>query len=184
MKKVTVKQLAVVGIMTALVFVASWIMIPISTGIDNTRIHLGNVMCLLSGLMMGGLLGGCASGIGSAIFDLTSPIYIAYAPATLVLKFFIGFIAGHIAYAKGRNGGFTKWNITGSIIASVAYSVLYLIESYIVNRLVYLLTPEAALVALVPKIAATLINGLIACVIAVPLAAAIKAALKRANVSL
>ena len=54
-------------------------MIPISTGIDNTRIHLGNVLCLLSGLLWR-LAGRMAAGLGSAIFDLTNPLYIASHP--------------------------------------------------------------------------------------------------------
>lgn len=184
MKKLNIRQLAVTGILTALVFTSSWIMIPISTGIDNTRIHLGNVLCLLSGLLMGGWLGGLAAGLGSAIFDLTNPLYIAYAPFTLILKFFIGFIAGKIAFTRDSRGLSTRRNIIGSIIASITYSVLYLIESFFINRIVYLLTPEAAFLALTPKVAATLINALIACIIAVPLAAGIRAAIKRANLNL
>ncbi len=184
MKKLNIRQLAVTGIMTALVFTASWIMIPISTGIDNTRIHLGNVMCLLSGLLMGGWLGGLAAGLGSAIFDLTNPLYIAYAPFTLILKFFIGFIVGKIAFAKNKQGLSTRRNIVGSVIASAAYSVLYLIESFFINQIVYLLSPQAAFLALAPKALATFINALIACIIAVPLAAGIRAALKRAKLSL
>jgi uncharacterized membrane protein len=36
---------------------------------------------------MGGWLGGLAAGLGSAIFDLTNPLYIAYATFTLNLNF-------------------------------------------------------------------------------------------------
>ena len=42
----TVHRLAVTGLLSALVFVFSWIQIPIG---EVARIHLGNVFCGLSG---------------------------------------------------------------------------------------------------------------------------------------
>lgn len=54
----TVRRLAVTGLLSALVFVFSWIQIPIG---EVARIHLGNVFCALSGLLFGPLTGGLAS---------------------------------------------------------------------------------------------------------------------------
>ena len=48
----TVRRLAVTGLLSALVFVFSWIQIPIG---EVARIHLGNVFCALSGLLFGPL---------------------------------------------------------------------------------------------------------------------------------
>lgn len=54
MKKVSIKEIALIGIMAAAVYVSSaFLQIPIPTAIDNTRLHMGNVMCLLSGLLLG-----------------------------------------------------------------------------------------------------------------------------------
>ena len=61
----TVRRLAVTGLLSALVFVFSWIQIPIG---EVARIHLGNVFCALSGLLFGPLTGGLASGFGSMLF--------------------------------------------------------------------------------------------------------------------
>lgn len=54
MKKVSIKEIALIGIMAAAVYASSvFLQIPIPTAIDNTRLHIGNVMCLLSGLLLG-----------------------------------------------------------------------------------------------------------------------------------
>lgn len=180
----TLRRIAVAGLLAALVCAASFISFPIPTPVNNTRLHLGNIMCILSGLLLGGFWGGSAAGIGSMFFDLFNPEYIASAPFTLVFKFFIGFIAGSIAYAGGRNGRSTVSNAIGGILGSVAYVVLYLGKSYIESRLVYTLEVGPALAVLSTKAAVSLINGAIAVIVAVPLAAAIKAAMKKANVNL
>ena len=87
MKKISVRELSLVGIMAAMVYVTSaYLQIPIPTAIGATRLHMGNVMCLLSGLLLGPLWGGLAAGIGSMFFDLLNPAYIASAPFTFAFK--------------------------------------------------------------------------------------------------
>lgn len=180
----SLKKITVAGLLAAAVCAASFISVPIPTPIDNTRLHLGNIMCILSGLLLGGFLGGCSAGIGSFFFDLLNPEYIASAPFTLVFKFFIGFIAGSIAFAGGKNGRNTAFNILGGVLGSVSYIVLYLGKSFIENTLVYNMGINASLTVLATKAAASLANGAIAVVVAVPLSAFIRAAMKRANLSL
>ena len=68
--KFTVQKLAVVGLMAAMVYVATNFRIDIPTPMGKTMLHLGNVMCILSDLLFGGPVGGLAAGIGSAFFDL------------------------------------------------------------------------------------------------------------------
>ena len=47
-----------VGVMAAAVYVASaFLQIPNPTVIDNMRLHMGNVICLLSGLLLGPVQG-------------------------------------------------------------------------------------------------------------------------------
>ena len=50
-----------------------------------TSIHLGNAVCVLGALIMGGLYGGLGGAIGMTIGDLLDPVYIIYAPKTLSL---------------------------------------------------------------------------------------------------
>ena len=119
-KKFTIYDLVAIGFMAALVFVSSKLSIPIATGIDNTRIHFGNIFCLLSGLLFGGLRGGLAAGIGSMIFDFTDPIYIASSPFTLVFKFTMGFLCGWIAYARQREGRRVGYNFLGAVVGQLS----------------------------------------------------------------
>ena len=87
LSRVSALKLAMTALMAAMVFLFSYISIPIPNPLLVTRVHLGNVMCLLSGLMLGGPLGGAAAGVGSFLFDLFDPVYITSAPFTLVFKF-------------------------------------------------------------------------------------------------
>ena len=69
MKKMTVRDITRIGIMAAAVYVASaFLQIPIPTAIGSTRLHMGNVMCLLSGMLLGAVPGGLAAGTGSMFF--------------------------------------------------------------------------------------------------------------------
>lgn len=71
-------RIVAVALLGALVFVSSMLSVPIPVAIgDITRIHLGNIFCLLSGFLLGPVGGGLAAGIGSALYDLTNPAYIA-----------------------------------------------------------------------------------------------------------
>ena len=60
--KKTIYQVAGIGVFAALVFVSSMISIPIPVAIGSvTRIHLGNIFCLLSGFILGPVGGGLAA---------------------------------------------------------------------------------------------------------------------------
>ncbi len=184
MKKLTLRQITRLAILSALVFAASYIRITIPLPIDKAAVHLGNVVCVLSGLLMGPL-GGLPCAIGSAVFDLTNPIYAPEAPITFVTKFFIGFLAGLISHAKGRGGLDRKWNIIGGVTGSLAYVVLYMTKSWLFGIYLYSLQPGAALSTYVlPKLVTSLFNGAVAVVCAVPLAGVIRAALKRGGAAL
>ena len=70
MKKNKVKELAFIGVMAALVFVTTnFLSIKIPVGAGMTQIHMGNVMCILSGLLFGPVAGGLASA-GACLYYL------------------------------------------------------------------------------------------------------------------
>ncbi len=168
-----------VGLLAALVFATSFLRIKIPTPFgDNTAIHLGNVLCLLSGLLLGGLNGGLAAGLGSFVFDLVDPVYISSAPFTLVFKFLLAFVCGVISHAAGRKGEKLGTNIVGSIAGSLTYVVLYLTKSFVFNIWFDRTTVEVAWVNVAVKAATSLTNAIIACVVAVPLAVVVRRALK------
>lgn len=176
------QRLAVIGLLAALVFVSSLISfdIPLAGG-DSTRIHLGNTFCLLAGLISGPVGGGLAAGIGSFLFDLMNPKYIASAPFTFLFKFAMGFLCGLIAYAHNRKGERLSRNIIAALTGSFSYVILYLGKGFIENML-YGQSMEANLAIIGTKALASITNAIIAVVIVIPLSIALRTALKRAHI--
>ena len=77
-------KICAVAMMAAIVFVGNYlrVKIPVSLG-GTTSFTLANILCALAGLLLGPWWGALASGIGSALFDLTNPAYVSSAPITL-----------------------------------------------------------------------------------------------------
>ena len=176
-QKFSVRQLAVIGLLSALVFVFSWVQIPLG---DVARIHLGNVFCALSGLLFGPLTGGLASGIGSMLFDFTNPAYIAESWITFLTKFFIGFLAGLIAH-RGKTVTMSR-DILGASVGSITYVVLYLLKSFIMKYYIEGQALAAVQTQLVTKGVTSLTNAVMAIVVSVLLAKLTRPALRRAGI--
>lgn len=192
MKTKTVRTLTTVvgvGFMAALVFVGSMISIPIPTVLDVSRIHLGNIFCLLAGFMLGGLKGGLAAGLGSMLYDFTNPKYIASAPITFVNKFAMGFVCGVIAGGVLRSfaskDGSTR--VVRLVIAAAAgaltYVALYLGKGFVEDVFFLRTEIETALIDIQVKAVTSLFNAAVATVVSVPIAVALKSGLKRAGLS-
>ena len=188
--KGSVYKIVTVGLLGALVFVSNYLSFPIPVPVgDISRIHLGNVFCLLSGFVMGPVGGGLASGIGAALYDLTNPAYIASAPFTFLFKFMLAFVCGVIAHAGKMNGSMLQAckisaprYFIAAVSGSVTYIILYLAKAYI-EAILMGSAHEAALIALATKLATSSVNGVLAVVISVPLAAVIQKALKSAKLT-
>lgn len=92
------------GLFAALSYVVfTFLQIKITLpGGDATSIHLGNAVCVLGALVLGGFYGGLGGAIGMTIGDLFDPVYVIYAPKTFILKFCIGLIAGFVAHRLGH----------------------------------------------------------------------------------
>ena len=124
MKNKTVLKLAQTALMAALCFVCFTflqIKIPMPGG-DATSLHIGNAVCVLAALLLGGWYGGIAGAVGMTIADLLDPIYITVAPKTFVLKLCIGLIVGFLAHkvAKINESKDKKYVFKWSVISSVA----------------------------------------------------------------
>lgn len=78
------KKLVLSALFAALVCVATMI-IKIPTPGTNGYIHPGDVMVILSGILLGPVPGFFAAGIGSALADVLGG-YSVYAPITFVIK--------------------------------------------------------------------------------------------------
>lgn len=179
-KKVTVQKMCLIGLMAAMVYVSSaFLQISIPTAIGNTRLHMGNVMCLLSGLLLGPVGGGLAAGIGSMFFDLTSPLFISSAPFTFIFKFLMAWLCGKI-YQMYRHQKNPFWlSITAAAAGNLLYIVLYLGKSFF-EAAVFLQQPIAGIIlSVAQKGTVSLMNGVIAVIAAVPLSLAIRPALNK-----
>lgn len=175
--KFTVRDLAIIGLLSALVFVFSWMQIPLGT---VARIHLGNVFCALSGLLFGPLAGGLASGFGSMLFDFTNPAYIAESWITFLTKFAIGFLAGLIAH---RGHGFALYkDVLGAAAGCITYVGLYLTKSFVMGYYIEGQALGALQTQLVTKGVTSLINAVLAVVVSVLLAKLTRPALRRAGI--
>lgn len=180
MKKITINDICLAGLMAAAVYVTSaFLQIPIPTALDNTRLHLGNVMCLLSGFLLGPVLGGFAAGIGSAFFDITNPLYISSAPFTFAFKFFMAWSCGRIAAGgDGHKPVLTRYLVAG-IIGNGSYVVLHLTKGFMENYF-FLRWPLAGVIAsTLQKGLVSTVNAIVAVAVAVPLALAMKPAIAR-----
>ena len=173
MKKITITEIARIGIMAAAVYVASaFLQIPVPTAIDNTRLHMGNVMCLLAGMLLGPLQGGLAAGTGSMFFDLTNPAYLTSAPFTFIFKFVMAWLCGKIA--SGDATHVKQRYILGGMAGAFAYVALYLSKSFVEHRFILELPVEAVMLTITQKAVVSGVNAIVACLVAVPLGLALR----------
>lgn len=184
-KKLTTKRIAIAGLMAALTVIGSWmrIKIPVDIG-GNTAFHLGNIMCALSGILLGPWLGGAAAGLGSALYDiLLDPAYFDEAWITFLTKAAYGVVSGLVIRMGGKDWGYGK-SILATVAGAVTYAILYLAKSFLKNMIVSGVTAEASFLALGLKLPATIFNGAVAIIFAPILAVAIRKALARSHLTL
>lgn len=120
-KLIKLAQTALIAALCYVAFAFLKINIPVPGG-DSTALHIGNAVCVLGALLIGGWYGGLAGAIGMSIADIMDPIYITVAPKTFLLKLCIGLIVGLVAhkYAKINQSTDKKYVLKWSILASVA----------------------------------------------------------------
>lgn len=176
----TTVNVALTGLMGALVLVGTYLNVPIPVLGDKTMIGLGNVFCILSGLLLGPVYGGAAAGIGSFIFDLIGG-WASSAPFTLVFKFMMAFVCGTIAWSGNKSAKKLSRLILAAVAGSLSYCALYLGYSY-VKELLIGSAVQVVNIKIATKAAATLTNAVIADVVAVPLFLTIRKALDRNHV--
>lgn len=182
-----VYKLALTGLMAALSYVVfTFLQIKIQLpGGDATSIHLGNAVCVLGALLLGGFYGGLGGAIGMAIGDLLDPVYVVYVPKTLLLKLCIGLITGFIAHRLGKitesndRGHVLFWTIlaaAGGLLFNVVADPLvgYYYKLLILGR-------PAAEVSLAWNLASTSINAVISTVASVAVYMALRPALKKSG---
>ena len=175
---------AAAAIITALVFAVNYprIIIPLSTG--QTSFTLANIMCCLSGLLLGPV-GGLAAGLGSAIFDLLDPEYIVEAPITFVTKGMYGLVAGLVLYRLFKNSK-DKYGpqVAATACAAVTYIILYSVKTFFFNGMLLqgLTEPVQCWLLVASKLPSSLVNGVVAVIFAPVLGTVLRPALRKAHV--
>lgn len=169
----TLMKLAETALLAALCYVAFTflqIKIPLPGG-DASSIHIGNAVCVLGALLLGGWYGGIAGAVGMTIGDLLDPVYITVAPKTFVLKLCIGLITGlvahriaHINESHDKKYVF-KWSILASV-AGLAFNVVadplvgYFYKQYVLGQ-----PQEMASVLAKLSTATTFINAVVSVIL-------------------
>ena len=190
-KHISTKKLVLGALMAALTVAGSALRVKVPLDISGfSAFHLGNIMCALSGILLGPWLGGAAAGLGSAIYDMLDPVYISECWLTFLMKGAYGLLAGLVAWRKGspwtvdRKNSYTS-ALLASVTGALTYAALYLAKSYFYSgRLLKGLTHEAALLNVIAKLTPTAFNAGIAIVCAPLLAMAIGKALKQSHLTL
>ena len=180
-------KMVMTALMAALSYVVfTFLQIKITLpGGDATSIHLGNAVCVLGALLLGGVLGGLGGAIGMTIGDLLDPVYIIYAPKTFILKFCIGLITGIIAHRCGKitktndRKKIFKWTLLASI-CGLGFNVIFdPLFGYFYKRV--LLGKAAAEVVLTWNIAATSNNAVLSVIVSVIVYMALYPVLKKSG---
>ena len=182
-QKSRVISMCMTAAMAALVAVGSWYRIEIPSILGTSRFHLGNVMCALSGLLLGPWWGALGSGLGSALYDLLlDPTRFVEFPITFVTKGVYGLVAGAVFFHAFRGRSNYVSEAVASALAALSYIVIYLAKSFFYNGLLIKgLSVQAAWLGVLEKIPSSVFNGVVAVIFAPILGVAIRRALKAAH---
>ena len=189
-KKFTVREIAIIGLMAALSYVAyKFFRIPNFMG-TKSSFHLGNTFVALTALLLDGVSGGLAGAIGLSFADIAvgDP---GYAITTFILKFIIGLVCGTVAHKvlhlRDRDPKTMSKTKYVMMVAGAAFSGLLVnvftdpVLGYFRNRFIFGM--PADITATFAKIASgvTLANSILSCIVCVVLYLALFPALKKAH---
>ena len=86
-----------VGVLAAMVYVVTLFRFQLL----GSKVHFANAVCLLGGMLLGPVLGGCAAGLGSALYDMFAGYDFINVLITFVSKFAMAWVCGKIMAWKG-----------------------------------------------------------------------------------
>ena len=180
----TTRKIVFAAMMAALTAAGSALRITMPLSIaGTTSFHLGNIMCALSGILLGPGLGGLAAGMGSALYDVFNPAYIDEAWLTFIMKGIYGLAAGLVIRLSRKESVYFNSTLA-ALAGALSYAVLYLIKSYYKAIWIQGVAANAAWIVVVDKLPATIFNGAVAAIFAPVLAITISKALKKNHLTL
>lgn len=183
------RKLTMAAMFAALCYVGfAYLRIDIPVGTEKTAFHLGNVFCVLGALFLGGLWGGMAGAVGLTIADLTSG-YVTSAPKTFLLKLGIGIVTGlaahylfHISRGKEERKGSLSLAVVASSALGMGFNVIadplvgYFYKTYVLG-----VPQEAAQIWVKIGAVTTLVNAIVAVIVATVLYLALRPALEKSR---
>lgn len=176
--KFTTAKIVYIAVLAAIVCVVTFFRFPLL----GSKVHLANGMCLLSGLLLGGVPGGLAAGLGSALYDALYGGYdVVQVAITFVSKFLMAWICAKIAFSGGSEAKNHGKNIAASVIGALSYVVLYMLKTFVYQKFVYGYPMDAVWLTMGSKLPGSLINALAAMIVAPILYTALSSALQRAH---
>ena len=182
------RRIVIAALMAALCYIGfSYFRIDIPVGTEKTAFHLGNVFCVLAALLIGGFWGGMSGAVGMTIADLTTG-YVTSAPKTFLLKLCIGLVTGFVAHKvfhiskEGQRKVSISVATTLSSLAGMAFNVVadpvvgYFYKTYVLG-----VPQDAAAIWAKMGAVTTLVNAIVAVIVATIFYLALRPALKRSN---
>lgn len=187
MRNKSVQKIVMVGLIAALSYVVfTFLQIKITLpGGDATSIHLGNAVCVIGALLLGGFYGGLGGALGMTIGDLMDPVYIVYAPKTFILKLCIGLITGFVAHKIGKINSETDQKkvfrkVLAAAICGLLFNVIFdPLVGYFYKLLI--LGKPAAELTLAWNVASTTINAVTSTIVSVTLYMALRPSLRKSG---
>lgn len=126
-KSLTIQEIGIIGIFTALTFLFTMINVKLPFG-QGGLIHLGNIPLFLGASLFGKRAGSIIGGVGMALFDLLNG-WVAWAPFTFVIVGLMGFTVGAITSKKK-----TMFQISIAILIAL---IIKVIGYYITEVILY-----------------------------------------------
>lgn len=180
-------KVAMIGLLAALSYVVfSYGQIKITLpGGDATSIHLGNAVCVLGALLIGGFYGGLGGAIGMTIGDLLDPVYVVYAPKTFICKLCIGLITGFVAHRIGKiDKSADRKHVFCFTVAAAAAGLLFNVAADPLIGYYYklwIVGKPAAELTLAWNVAATSLNAVTSGIVSVAVYMSLRPALRKAG---
>lgn len=157
------KKIILSALMAALTCVATIVIqIPTHTG---GYIHLGDGFVLLSGILLGPILGALSAGIGSMLADILTG-YVQWAPATFIIKALAALLVGLIYKKIAKK---LSLNTYISILLSGIASGLVVVFGYLAYNTLVLGIAFLAAIASIPTDTLQSVAGIAVACLLLPL---------------
>ena len=133
MNSKVVSKIVLTALFAALVYVATSIIRYPTFGTQG-YINIGDSIVLLSAWLIGGVYGGLAAGIGSALADFLAQ-YVTYGPGTFLIKFLMALVAYLIftALKKTNINKVVAYIVSGVVAELIMVFGYFLYESTILG---------------------------------------------------